>query len=119
MNFLTDIEIPMIHSAVRANNDLMNKYYLKVRDGEMNLSQIQEELELEGYRHETVTRYIHGIELRVKRDSTMQSNLRNVTPTKKSLPKQETGLQFNPDGSIVEQTHASIQEYIPKKPWPA
>ena len=61
------IDVPLGHASIRENSQFMNELAEKVHTGEWTrIDDVREFLGFHGYRPDTVNRFVHGVELRLK-----------------------------------------------------
>jgi len=59
-----DLEIPLGHTAVRVNNEFMDRLALAMVEKRWSERDLKDFLEMKGYRPETINRYVRGVNLR-------------------------------------------------------
>lgn len=62
-----ELEIPLGHTAVRVNNEFMDRLALVMVEKRLSEKDLKEFLEMKGYRPETINRYLRGVNLRLDR----------------------------------------------------
>jgi hypothetical protein len=60
-----ELEIPLGHTAVRVNNEFMDRLALMRVEKRWSERDLKEFLEMKGYRPETINRYVRGVNLRL------------------------------------------------------
>jgi len=60
-----ELEIPLGHTAVRVNNEFMDRLALMRAEKRWSEKDLKEFLEMKGYRPETIHRYLRGVNLRL------------------------------------------------------
>jgi hypothetical protein len=61
-----ELEIPLGHTAVRVNNEFMDRLALMRVEKQWSERDLKDFLEMKGYRPETINRYVRGVNLRLK-----------------------------------------------------